>query len=632
MCGIAGYIVKQSEIKDDNYRIKKMTDAIRHRGPDDEGQWVRGKVALGHRRLAIIDLDRRSRQPFISNDGRYVITYNGEIYNYQEIKEELLKAGISFRTTSDTEVIIEAYKKYGTECFNMFNGMWAFCIYDIEMNELVFCRDRFGVKPLYILDRMDVFAFASEAKGILAGFPEENIPSKIALYRYLSGSVNEDRDETSYYENIKIFPQASYMIYDLKTDKKKTEKYWQVDEKLFYQKWIKGKNPYRTFRLLFENAVGLRLHADVEVGACLSGGIDSSAIVGVASGKYGKHIQTFSSVYKDENCNEEEYAREANRMWHTGAHYIMPDDEESNFVEYIKRIDYHHDGPAMGASLYSQYMVMKGVYGHVKVLLDGQGSDEMFAGYIPYYSYYISDLMCKGGFLSRIKAVNILSIVMEEWPEIIGAISTDTVVELVGLNNSFQFMSKRVDEGEKARRDMRLFTENFDKSVHDNFNYCSVKCSSNLNTCLCNDVLSKSIPALLHNEDANSMAFSIESRVPFLDYRLVEFAMALDERYKLHGQWTKWIVRKSLSKYLPQTIMKRKGKMGFPAPFSRWIREGKSKDEIKSIIFSFAKRNIVPLETIQYYYDKHCSGEADLSIILFKFFSAEIWLRSCETI
>ncbi len=630
MCGIAGYVDKTNKYRADRELIKKMTDKLIHRGPDAEGQWVDEQVALGHRRLAIIDLDPKSNQPMISYDGRYILTFNGEIYNYIELKRELSEKGAVFKTNSDTEVIIEAYREYGAECMNRFNGMWAFALYDTKEHKIIISRDRFGIKPIYTVDNDNVFAFASEIKAITAAFPNENIPNEICIYRYLSGSVNEDTDEKCFYRNIKIFPTAHYMIYDIRNHTKEYKRYWDVNEQAFYNKWIKGKDPVKTFKALFESAVQLRLRADVEVGACLSGGLDSSAIVGCASKKFGKKIHTFSSIYTDKECNEEPFIRKVNEMWDTIPHYIRPDDYEKNFTQYIADLTYHHDQPTASASLYSQYMVMKGVQGNVKVVLDGQGADELFAGYIPYYSYHISDLIDKNTFFAKWKAIKLLVIVKKEWPDMIGAINTDAIVRLVGLKNSFLFQNKKKIRELKIKGSTQLFTREFTDKVYDTYKRDDIQCSSRLNTRLCNDVLNKSIPALLHNEDGNSMAFSIESRVPFLDYRIVEFAIALDGKYKIRNQWTKWIVRKACKEYLPKEIVKRTNKMGFPAPFARWLREGSSKEEIAEIIYQFGNRNIVPEETIDHFYKAHVNGESDFSDILFRFYSMELWLRTCK--
>lgn len=630
MCGIAGYIDKTGKYRPEKKMVKKMTDAIIHRGPDAEGQWIDEYIALGHRRLSIIDLEAKSNQPLVSHDGKYVITFNGEIYNYIELKSELVSKGAVFRTDSDTEVVIEAYRAYGEECFNQFNGMWSLALYDMEEQKVILSRDRFGIKPAYTVDNEDVFVFASEIKAILAAFPEENIPNEACIYRYLSQSVNEDTDEQCFYKNIKIFPAAHYMIYDLQNHTREYKSYWEVNEQLFYEKWIQEKKPVKTFRKLFESAVELRLRADVEVGACLSGGLDSSAIVGCASKKFGKKMHTFSSVYTDKECNEESYIRKVNERWDTIPHYIKPDDYEENFTKYIEDLTYHHDQPTGGASLYSQYMVMKEVQGKVKVILDGQGADELFAGYIPYYSYYIDDLLSRNTFRAKCKAIKMLVIIKKEWPDVIGAVSTDTIVRLVGLKNSFLFQNEKKIKDLKIKRSVQMFTDDFMDKVHDNYQKKEIQCSSNLNTRLCNDVLNKSIPALLHNEDGNSMAFSIESRVPFLDYRIVEFAIALDGKYKISNQWTKWIIRKACRDYLPKEVAKRKNKMGFPAPFARWLREGRSRDELKRIIYGFGERNIVPKETIDQLYRAHVDGEADYSDILFRIYNIELWYKMCN--
>lgn len=630
MCGIAGYIDKTGKYRPEKKLVKKMTDAMIHRGPDAEGQWIDEYIALGHRRLSIIDLEAKSNQPLVSHDGKYVITFNGEIYNYIELKRELVGKGAVFRTDSDTEVVIEAYRAYGEECFNQFNGMWSLALYDMEEQKVILSRDRFGIKPAYTVDNEDVFVFASEIKAILAAFPEENIPNEACIYRYLSQSVNEDTDEQCFYKNIKIFPAAHYMIYDLQTHTREYKSYWEVNEQLFYEKWIQEKNPVKTFGKLFESAVELRLRADVEVGACLSGGLDSSAIVGCASKKFGRKMHTFSSVYTDKECNEESYIRKVNERWDTIPHYIKPDDYEENFTKYIEDLTYHHDQPTGGASLYSQYMVMKEVQGKVKVILDGQGADELFAGYIPYYSYYIDDLLSRNTFRAKCKAIKMLVIIKKEWPDVIGAVSTDTIVRLVGLKNSFLFQNEKKIKDLKIKRSVQMFTDDFMDKVHDNYQKKEIQCSSNLNTRLCNDVLNKSIPALLHNEDGNSMAFSIESRVPFLDYRIVEFAIALDGKYKIRNQWTKWIIRKACRDYLPKEVAKRKNKMGFPAPFARWLREGRSRDELKRIIYEFGERNIVPKETIDQLYRAHVDGEADYSDILFRIYNIELWYKMCN--
>ncbi len=632
MCGIAGFIYKDKKKAAEQSRLKKMVDAIAHRGPDAEGMFCAENIALGHRRLSIIDLSEQGNQPMYSHDGRYVIVFNGEIYNYIEIKKELSKAGAVFTNQTDTEVIIEAYRYWGAKCVKRFNGMWAFCIYDREMGQLFFSRDRFAVKPLYIVDREDAIVFGSEAKAVIAGFPEENVPSSKMIYRFL-WAAPEDRDEVSYYKNIKIFERASCMLYDLNKKKWKKGIYWDVDEEKFRQKWIAGRNPVKTFQRLIEDAVKLRLRADVEVGACLSGGLDSSTIVGICSKKFGIRMHTFSSVYSDKDCNEKEYIDLVNEYNHTIPHLIYPEPENTDLIKAFQDIIYHHDGPNLGASLYSQYSVMQGVQGNVKIVLDGQGADELFAGYIPYYGYHIADILNKNTARAKRKAIKTLAVIAAEWPDMLQHIQSDAVINAIGAD----FYKKLKEMKDSYGRDFvssagnhPLFTEEFLKNVDQGIAYSEKNISGILNTRLCKDVTRDSIPGLLHNEDGNSMAFSIESRIPFLDYRIVEFGLALDGNYKIRNEWTKWIVRKSCRKYLPKKVAYRKNKMGFPAPFARWLREGRQKEEMKEIIYAFGDRNIVPKDTIDFFYRQHMNGEADRNVILYKFLVLELWLRTCR--
>lgn len=630
MCGIAGWFYKNLTHNTEQERIQKMTNAIAHRGPDAEGFFLENNIALGHRRLSIIDLSEDGNQPMFSHDNAYVIVFNGEIYNYVELKEELAQLGATFQNSTDTEVIIEAYRFWGKNCVKRFNGMWAFCLYDREKKECFFSRDRFGIKPLYVLDREDVFAFASEAKAILAAFPEENLPDYDMVYRYLWDGVPEDRDEKCFYRNIKRFEQAQSMVYHLDTNEQEKEQYWDVDEEAFRKKWIIGKNPVKTCKMLLEDAVKIRMRADVEVGSCLSGGLDSSAIVGICKKKFGFTMHTFSSIYSDKDCNEKEYIDEVNQFNETIPHLIYPEPEKHSLLDAFQRILYHHDGPNGGASLYSQYSVMQGVHGNVKVVLDGQGADELFGGYIPYYGYRLQDMMQDNKLRNRCAAIKTIAILTKEWPDMVSSIQSDAMVQALGIK-LYKKIIKKYKKQDTVRTvgNYPLFTKEFLESVNKDVSFSEKQITGALNARLCKEVTRDSIPMLLHNEDGNSMAFSIESRVPFLDYRLVEFGLALDGKYKIRNEWTKWIVRKSCKEYLPKKVEKRKNKMGFPAPFARWLRECDEKEQMKELIYAFGERNIVPKETIDFYYQEHVSGKADRNGILYKFLVLELWLRNC---
>lgn len=627
MCGIAGIIYKDiSDIKD-IMQVKKMTDAIRHRGPDAEGQWIHENVALGHRRLSIIDRAEISNQPMLSHDGRYILTYNGEIYNYLELREELLKAGALFRTNSDTEVIIEAYRKYGLQCFERFNGMWALCLYDIEQKKLILCRDRFGIKPLVYLENDNYFVFASEAKAILAAFPDENIPNYGTVYRFIKG-ISAEETQTSFYKNIQIFPAASYMIYDIAANQKEFRNYWEINEEQFYKKWIKGKNPYKTFRHLFEDAVRLRLQADVEVGACLSGGLDSSTIVGVAS-KSKKGIRTFSSIYKQRECNEERYIHCVNNANQTKPCYVENTEIADCFLEYVTRMNYHLDGPTVDATKYSSFRVMEKAGKYVRVLLDGQGADELFAGYDEIsFANYLEDLFQKKGIFPWLEKINLMAVTGEHPHMDILYQDVCDVISIVGIDNYKHLVKTNKTQTEIPINS--IFTRQFLENTPDNYKYEEMQRDSSLGTLQYREIKNFPLPQILHNEDSDSMAFSIETRLPFMDYRVVEFAIGLPSRYKIRGQWSKWIIRKGCKRYLPKAVAKRKNKMGFPAPFARWLREDVDTKKIKDIIFDFGKRNIVSADMIDQLYCEHISGKADNGDLLYRIYSTEVWMRTCK--
>lgn len=606
-------------------QIKKMTDAISHRGPDAEGHWLHKNVAFGHRRLSIIDRDEISNQPMISHDRKYILTYNGEIYNYLELREKLSESGSCFKTHSDTEVVIEAYRKYGLRCFEMFNGMWALCLYDIEQEKLVICRDRLGIKPLVYLDNDKSFIFASEAKAILAAYPDENIPNYSTVYRFLKGITAEETG-TSFYKNIQIFPAASYMIYDIATNRKEVQAYWEINEKIFYKKWIEGKNPCKTFQKLFEDAVRLRLQADVEVGACLSGGLDSSAIVGAAS-KIKKGMKTFSSIYQQKECNEEKYIRCVNNANQTRPCYVENTEIAEDFADYVGKMNYYFDGPTIGAAKYNSFRVMEKAGKYVKVLLDGQGADELFAGYDESnFGNYLRDLFREKTICSWIEKINLVSVIGEHPSMDISHQDVCDVVSLVGIDN-YKYLVNPTKLKSKIPINS-IFTQQFLESTIDDYKKEEIPIRSSLSKLQYQSIKYYPLPEILRNEDSDSMAFSIETRLPFLDYRVVEFAIGLPSRYKIRGQWSKWIIRKGCRKYLPKAVAKRKNKMGFPAPFARWLREEEEIHNLRDVIFEFGKRNIIVPEKIEEIYHEHITGEADNSELLYRIYSTEVWMRT----
>lgn len=623
MCGIAGIINKQNA-GINREEIRQMNDVMSYRGPDSEGIYVDYNIGLGHRRLSIVDLSDNGRQPMKSHDDRYVLVFNGEIYNYVELKEQLQREGARFNTETDTEVILESYRYWGKECTKYFNGMWSIALYDTERKQIFLSRDRFGVKPLYIYETDTEIVFASEIKCIIAIRPKEKIADVTQMARYLRG-VQEDMDEHTFYKNIHNFPKSHNMIYDLRMNTVEYQKYWEINIAEFQKKWQCG-NPYIKFRELLEDAVRIRLRADVEVGASLSGGLDSSTIVGIVSKKFHMKIHTFSSIYKEKNCDEKEFIDCMNAFADTIPHYIYPD-KSDDIIQDIKDLIYYHDGPCHSASPYSGYCVYRGVGKQVKVMLDGQGADELFGGYHMFCNAELKELLRKDTFISKLSAVNLVLSFQNDWPE--KTLDTILVIKTLGARGYRKLKEVKKRKYSCGVTETKVkYCKEFSKIDLANKLQGNSSIVSELDKELYNSFWYKMLPRILHDVDRNSMARSLEVRLPFLDYRLVEFSYTLSDEYKIRGRWTKYILRKSCKRYLPKKISKRRNKMGFPAPFDKWLRDDQFKQEIKEYIEAFKERNIIESDSIEQHYMEHINGDKNWADELFRIMSLEIWLQN----
>ncbi|MDE6845122.1 MAG: asparagine synthase (glutamine-hydrolyzing) [Lachnospiraceae bacterium] len=625
MCGIAGIINKQNG-RVDEAEIRKMNDIMAHRGPDSEGIYIDHNIGLGHRRLSIVDLTDSGSQPMISYDRRFVLIFNGEIYNYIELKEELQKEGAKFCTETDTEVIIEAYRYWGKECSQCFNGMWSIVLYDTMRKQVFISRDRFGVKPLYIYESEEEIIFASEIKCITAIRPQEKLADITQIARYLRG-VQEDLDEHTFYRNIHNFPKSHNMIYDLHTKTKEYQKYWEINVAEFQNRWKYG-NPYKKFRELLEDSIRIRLRADVEVGASLSGGLDSSTIVGISCKKFHTKMHTFSSIYNEKNCDEREFIDCMNEYADAIPHYIYPEQSE-DIMQDIKDLIYYHDGPCHSASPYSGYCVYRGVDKQVKVLLDGQGADELFGGYLTFYNAKLKELLRKNTFSSKIQAVKLVLSVQNEWPDKMYLLNKDLLLKTLGARGYRELKKERERKGFRKVSDVKIkYKDGFDTIDLENNLQKNGSIVSELDKDLYLRFWYKILPRILHDVDRNSMARSLEVRLPFLDYRLVEFSYTLPDQYKIRGRWTKYIMRKSCKKYLPREIFRRRSKMGFPAPFDKWVGDERFREKIKEYIDAFRERNIVDSDSIEQIYTEHLNGDKNWADELFRMMSLEMWLQS----
>lgn len=622
MCGIAGHIWKEEHRPASSEFIERMCAVQSHRGPDDQGTWLEGPIALGHRRLSILDLSAAGHQPMVSNDGQFVIAFNGEIYNYVELRDQLKQHGCDFETQTDTEVILQAYRVWGEDCVTRFNGMWAFAIVDRRKRQVFISRDRFGIKPFYYVNDEHAFVFASEIKGILSVCPEHRKPHAAYLARFLPTGMLDDGEETCFAQ-VRSLPAAHNAVYNLATGKLRTYRYWAVEPEEFRSRWH-STDPIGTLRELLRSAVQIHLRSDVPVGTCLSGGLDSSTLVALMSQFHSEPVRTFSGLYEDKDCNEQQYVQSVNGHVATIPYPVRPE-PKGDLLDDLTKITWHQDEPTAGAGLYTQYHVMRTVSSAVKVVLDGQGGDELFAGYLWFFRPYFQDLLARRTPLGWLKAARLVSSVWWHW----GPRMLPDGVKLFGnaiYNRVRRFVHKKATSPlvvnpteilSKTLQNQAEIKRQFEK-----------KFETTLEQTLHEQVMNTSIPALLHYEDRNSMAFSIEARVPYLDYRLVELAFALDVRQKIRGTWTKWILRKAASEVLPKSVAWRRSKMGYPTPLARWLRQDSEKDLITDVLFSrqLRERELLNPTAVEQLWKEHQQG-TDHSWMIYRILTLELWHR-----
>jgi asparagine synthase (glutamine-hydrolysing) len=562
MCGIAGIVRSNSSVHKEE--LKKMTDAILHRGPDGEGHWIspNSKVGFGHRRLSIIDLSEKGNQP-MHYAGRYTITFNGEIYNYIELKEQLVKDGHLFVSDSDTEVLLALYDKKKEKCLTDLDGMFAFAIWD-EKEQTLFCaRDRFGEKPFHYFKNGNEFIFASEIKQIWALGIEKKISASRLNEFILTGKIEDEKDLTeTFYENIKRLDAAHYFYMDA-NGKIVLNKYWDIDLNAGkFEGTI--EQAAEQFLFLLTDSIRLRLRSDVAVGSSLSGGLDSSSIVMLIDRIKGAEQKqnTFSARFKNFEKDEGEHVEEVvKKCKNIEVHYAWPD--ENYFLKVFDKVSYHQDEPFGSASIIAQYSVMElAKKNKVTVLLDGQGADEYLAGYLPYYKLYLDQL-----FYNNKKKY-----------------SQEVQSYLSFHGTELKYTDLRESETLKMKlgRYKRLLLD-------QEMPYAKNELGKQLRK----DSLIIGLKELLRYADRNSMAHSREVRLPFLSHKLVEFVFSLPNEYLLHLGWTKYVLRVSMDTILPPTICWRKDKIGYEPPQNHWLSSDAITDELKkaSVNFNFNLKN-----------------------------------------
>lgn len=626
MCGISGVIWKDVTRPAGFAELRVMNDIQYHRGPDGAGEYGDGPVALGHRRLSILDLSELGTQPMVSDDGACVLTYNGEIYNFVELRDELRQRGVAFTSDSDTEVLLKAYQAWGPDCVRRFNGMWAFAIHDRRKNQVFFSRDRFGIKPLYYVNDAGRFAFASEMKALLAAFPDLRVANDLFLHYFLPSGALDDGPETVF-ENVELMPPAHNAVYDIATGALRMARYWDVEPEAFRERWV-GKDPVADLRDLLQSSIELHMRSDVPVGTCLSGGLDSSTIVAWMSGLRSDPVHTYSGLYKDKDCDEQQYVDAVRR--HTGCLGAeIRREPDGDFVDDLATITWHQDMPTAGPGLYTQFNVMARAKQDVTVILDGQGGDELFAGYTPYYAMRIDDLLRAGGGKNRWEAYRLMAAVARHWgPSVVRNVSLSRITA-----RYLPAMRRIVDRlrPPQVKNEPPFFHQSLADRVAGQqiVREQPTRYDDRLSQTLFRHLVDQSIPALLHYEDRNSMAFSLEARVPLLDHRIVEFALGLGPEYKIRDTWTKWVLRKAAEPKLPPEVTWRRSKLGYPTPAARWMRQPKERDGLRELLFSqrFLEREIVSRDSLEFYWKQHQEGGVDRSWLLYRYATVELWYR-----
>lgn len=644
MCGISGIF----SFNDPNVNIATlitMNNTIRHRGPDDEGYFIRSldsstpelfagddstaavrarfphvksspstNLAMGFRRLAILDLSDKGHQPMQDESGRYTLVFNGEIYNYLELKKLLQALGYSFTSNTDTEVFLKMFIEYGEKSFNMLNGMWAVAIWDNKEETITLSRDRWGIKPLcyhYSFEEQ-LCIFASEEKQIIAAGVEVT-PNYDMIYRYLNlGSLVRYRDET-FYNEIKVLRPGTCMRVSQNSVGFFT--YYNMDINAF-EKYDKSfEEATQEYQDLFSQAVKLRMRADVEVGSCLSGGLDSSAIVGLASQTAKTNFKTFSAYYPQaKEYDERPWIDIVNKAYGCHSHLLSPTDME--VANEFERITYLHDAPVIGSSPVSQYFVMKKAKeSGVSVVLDGQGSDELTAGYNHAFYRYYADLIKQRDF-TRLSA---------ELPDYLRYQQKgSTAAKLSKILFTLVCKESTIYNYEIRNLNPDIMFSRYRKGIISNIEDLPSSKLSNFQYNLLRNIF---LPSLLHFEDRNSMAFSVESRVPFLDVNLVEFAFSLPSHFKIKGAQGKYIHRQSLKNIVPEAIYNRQDKVNFSAPGEiSWLRHG-MKESLKATINSpfFTKSKLFDTIKLGEMVHNYLLGEDKYAGLVWKLYALGVW-------
>lgn len=600
MCGIAGFTGKNKEL------LHHMLDSIEHRGPDGEGMEVNDDFSIGMRRLAIID-PNGGWQPIYNQNKSVSIVFNGEIYNYEEIWKELVELGYTFTTDhSDTETILHGYEAWGVDVLKKLTGMFAFAIYDAEKHELFIARDRLGIKPLYYHEQDGKITFASEIKAILQNKEIKRAANLSVLYEFLMYRVHDSKEET-FFDGIKRLLPGHYMIVD-RNGIQKIERYWFPTYNTEF-KSRKSDDVYaEEFYDIYKKVIKRHLISDVPVGVSLSGGLDSSGVSSVmyelmqegANLHTNGKLHTFSAVFPNQSIDESEYIHEVEKYIGSEPHYAYPKVEE--FWDEIMEWVYFQEEPTISSAPYAYYSVYREAHKHVKVMLSGNGGDELLAGYVPYFRAYMTSAIDQKHYISGAREL------------------------IKGWDIYKKFIKDKISDSINPRQPVMTMSEMLSETYRKG-NPFTYKASRNLNERLLQDVTRYSTPNLLRYEDKNSMAFSIESRVPFLDHELVEYIFQLPMDQKIKKGWNRAIYRNALKGHMPEKNRLRRNKIGFTNPELPWLKA--RKDVILEIFNSkeFKERGLYDADQIAKRFEAWLDGYPGDGLIFWRILITELWMR-----
>lgn len=621
MCGITGIIANRPF---NRKALTAMTERLVHRGPDGEGFWFSTDrhVGLGHRRLAIIDTTEGGHQPMVDPSNRYIITFNGEIYNYIELAERLRREGVVFRSESDTEVLLEAYKKWGEACLSQLNGMFAFAIYDSQAETLFCARDRFGEKPFLYSQTDDAFVFASEYKSLFAIADLDIQTDNERVLRFLHDSRQglDDAPETAFRGVYQLLP-GEKLILNKRDLKPRIERYWDI-EPSDANAGISFDDASERFKEILKNSVQIRMRSDVPVGSCLSGGLDSSSIVCLNRQILGSGapFHTFTGQFPGTDADEKEFADIIVQSEQVTSHLAEPTAE--GFTEDLAEFMWFNELPVGSSSQFAQWSVFRlAKQNEVTVLLDGQGADEILGGY---EQYFVSYLNARKSVISGEELAEERKRIAERYPMALGAGANSwkgrvpmalrwSMAHLLNKGSDFLFGVARHLAIDLVHANTRTMDQRFNP----------------LMAALKDDSLHAHLPTLLRYGDRNSMAHSREVRLPFCDHRLAEFAFSLNPEHLMGKAETKRLLRGSMRGVLPEPIRTRWNKQGFRPPQESWVSGG-----LKSLVSElfrsteFAQRGYWEVNWWQSLLKRFEQGESHLAWTLWKPLIAEIWHRN----